>query len=88
MKKVRILDFWYGFKNDIPIGIKQIKTKKEYKKNFILKPVNQITASPPNKINNAVPKSGCNVTNKIGTNIAKIGTKIYLMSVTFSAGIL
>ena len=72
----------------MPIGIKQIKTKREYKKNFNLKPANQITESPPIKISNAVPKSGCDVTNKTGTNITKIGTKIYLISVIFSIGIL
>ncbi len=33
-KKVKIRDFWYGFKNDIPTGIKQSVTKKEYKKIF------------------------------------------------------
>ena len=72
----------------MPIGIKQIKTKKEYNKNFILRPTNQITESPPIKINSAVPKSGCDATNKTGTNITKIGTKIYLISVIFSIGIL
>ena len=47
-----------GVKCDIPTGTKQINTKNEYKKYFILKPVNQITADPPAIINNAVPKSG------------------------------
>ena len=69
-------------------GLKQIKAIKEYKKNFNLKPANQITERPPIKISSAVPKSGCDVTNKTGTNITKIGTKIYLISVIFSIGIL
>ncbi len=72
----------------MPTGIKQIKIKKEYNKNFILKPANQTTGNPPIKISSAVPKSGCDVTNKTGTNITKIGTKIYLIFVTFSTGIL
>ena len=55
----------------MPTGIKQIKTKKEYKKNFILRPVNQITVSPPIKINSAVPKSGCDATRTTGINKAK-----------------
>ena len=65
-----------------------MKTKKEYKKNFILKPVNHITASPPNKINTAVPKSGCEATKATGIDKAKIGVKIYLRFVTFYEGIL
>ena len=69
-------------------GIKQIKTKNKYKKNLILKPANQITERPPIKISSAVPKSGCDVTNKTGTNITRIGTKIYLLSAIFSTGIL
>ena len=38
--------------------IKEIKTRNEYKKYFILKPVNQITISPLIAISTAVPKSG------------------------------
>ena len=53
-----LIDAWYGFKNDITTGTKQIKTREEYKKYFILKPDNQITAKPPTAISTAVPKSG------------------------------
>ena len=58
------------------------------KKNFILKPVNQITATPDAKINKAVPKSGCVATNKTGMKSANIGVIKYFKFITCSDGIL
>ena len=48
-----------------------MRKKNEYKKYFILNPVNQITISPVIAINIAVPKSGCDMTKKTGIPIAK-----------------
>ena len=63
-------------------------SKKEYKKNFNLKPASQITAHPPIAISIAVPRSGWAATKKTGTIRAKRGKKIYLMFDTYSDGIL
>ena len=57
-------------------------------KNFILKPVNQITVRPDAKISTAVPRSGWEATNKTGINKTKIGIIKCLILATFSLGIL
>ena len=59
----------------MPTGIKQIIIKKEYKKNFNLKPASQTTAPPPIAISIAVPKSGWAATKKTGITMAKRGKK-------------
>ena len=60
-----------------------MKKKDEYKKYFILNPVNQITISPLIAISTAVPRSGCDTTKKTGIIKLKKGIKICFMLLTF-----
>ena len=63
-------------------------TKNEYKKYFILKPVNQITTSPLIAISTAVPKSGWDATKKTGIIKLRKGIIKYLILWIFCDGIL
>mgnify|MGYP007000109581 CR=1 len=61
-KNVKILNFWYGFKNEIIKGREIKKVTKEKKKYFILTPPNHNIISPLKAINIDVPRSGCDKT--------------------------
>ena len=53
-----IINFWYGFKNDIMKGRDTNKTSDEYIKYFALTPDNHRTINPLNPIKIEVPRSG------------------------------
>ena len=87
LRKVNIRAFWYGFRKDIAIGYKAIKTNEEYAKNFTLTPASQATTKPPAAINNDVPRSGCIITKRTGKIKTNIGRNKNLNLLILSIGI-
>ena len=83
-KKVKILDFWYGFKKEIAIGNNAKNARPEIAKNFTLTPASHATVRPPAAISNAVPKSGWVATNIIGAIKTTTGKNKYLTRFKFS----
>ena len=65
-RNVRILNFWYGCKNEIAKGVEINKVIKEYIKYLIFNPASHMTANPLNAIKIDVPKSGWVTTRIIG----------------------
>ena len=83
-KNVKILDFWYGFKNEIAIGKRASIANPDKAKNLALTPANHATTTPPAAIKIDVPRSGWEITRITGNNMIARTKVILAREFTFS----